>query len=390
MTTRILILMSDTGGGHRASAEALRDAFAVRYGDAFAVEIVDLWRKYAPWPLDQVPKTYRFLTDDIPWFYAGAFRLGEHRAFTRVLLRAVAVWVDGRVMQALHTYRPDLIISVHPLLQEIPLSIMARHGMRLPWVTVVTDLASIHPTWFTPAATLCFVPTPAAYEQALRAGLRSDQVRVSGLPIRRAFAQPPQPKEALRHALGLEPQQPAVLLMGGGEGMGPLRAIAEAIAGQLAAYGRGQLVVICGRNSRLQAELAGLAWPAPVRICGFVDNMADWMAACDCLVTKAGPGTIAEAMASGLPLVLTSFIPGQETGNVTYVVENGIGVYAPQPHQVADVVGRWLGPEQAELAKRADRARQLAQPHAASYIVEHIARLCAQDEPYAGLAQTDG
>ncbi len=372
MSTRVLILMSDTGGGHRASAEALREAFAMRYGNAYAVEIIDLWRHYAPWPLNQVPKTYRFLTDDIPWFFAGAYRLGERRSFTHTLLRAVAAWVDGQVLRALHTYRPHLIISVHPLLQEVPLRILARHRLHLPWFTVVTDLGSIHPTWFCPAVDLCFVPTEAAREQAQQAGLGPEQVRVVGLPIRSAFARPAPPQETLRRTLGLEPALPTVLLLGGGEGMGPLRALAESLAARLATEGAGQLVVICGRNRRLQAELAALAWPVPTRICGFVDNMAEWMAASDCLVSKAGPGTIAEAMASGLPLVLYKYIDGQETGNVAFVEAQGVGRYVPDPHEAAALVSRWLGPERDGLARMARRALSLAQPHAAVDIVAEI------------------
>jgi 1,2-diacylglycerol 3-beta-galactosyltransferase len=372
MTTRVLIVMSDTGGGHRASAVALQEAFVAQHGDHVAVDIVDLWVEHAPWPLNQVPKSYRFLTEDIPWFFAGAYRLGERRGVMRPLMATVSAWIDRRLMRTVESHQPALIISVHPLLQEAPLRVLARHGLTLPWVTVVTDLGSIHPTWFHPAAMLCFVPTAAAYGQAVQAGLQPSRVHVSGLPIRQAFAQPPGSQKALRRALGLQPEAPTVLLMGGGEGVGPLRAIAEAIATQLAGADQGQLVVICGRNDRLRTELAGLPWPAPTHIRGFVDNMAHWMAASDCIVTKAGPGAIAEAMASGLPLVLSGYIPGQETGNVDYVVRNGLGVYCPDPPEIANVVRQWLGPQRTVRERMAQQARQMSRPRAAGQIVDQI------------------
>ena len=83
-------------------------------------------------------------------------------------------------------------------------------------------------------------------------------------------------------------------------------------------------------------------WPTPVHVLGFVENMPVWMSAADCLVTKAGPGTIAEALACGLPMVLSDFVPGQEEGNVGYVQDHGVGVFSADPAEIARVVLDWL------------------------------------------------
>ena len=99
------------------------------------------------------------------------------------------------------------------------------------------------------------------------------------------------------------------------------RRLRDAVARRLAATGTdAQLVVICGRNERLRQALQRSAtdWPIPVQVCGFVDNMQEWMAASDCVISKAGPGTIAEALICGLPILVSGFIPGQEAGNVSY------------------------------------------------------------------------
>ena len=99
------------------------------------------------------------------------------------------------------------------------------------------------------------------------------------------------------------------------------------------------------------------------------------MQACDCMVTKAGPGTIAEAMASGLPLILNGYIPGQEAGNVTYVVEQGAGRYLVDPNEAAHQVTRWFTHEQAEMELMAQRALTLARPHATRDIVADLGAL---------------
>lgn len=117
----------------------------------------------------------------------------------------------------------------------------------------------------------------------------------------------------------------------------------------------------------------------PVRIAGYVDDMPLWMAAADLLVTKAGPGTIAEALACGLPLVLSSFVPGQETGNVYYVEENGFGVYCPDPQQIAAVAADWLEPGNTVLPAMRARARDLARPQAALEIAQALSELLTQN-----------
>jgi 1,2-diacylglycerol 3-beta-galactosyltransferase len=110
----------------------------------------------------------------------------------------------------------------------------------------------------------------------------------------------------------------------------------------------------------------------PTFIDGFVREMPDYMSAADILVTKAGPGTISEALNAGLPLILYSRLPGQEEGNVTYVVEEGAGVWAPHPDLIVSVLQNWIEhPEQR--AKAAAACRRLARPQAARQIARTLA-----------------
>jgi 1,2-diacylglycerol 3-beta-galactosyltransferase len=135
------------------------------------------------------------------------------------------------------------------------------------------------------------------------------------------------------------------------------------------------MVVICGRNRRLQTTLSNEPWTIPVQVHGFVTNMSDWMAASDCIVTKAGPGTIAEALIRGLPILLSGYIPGQEEGNVPFVVENEVGVFASKPAAIASQVVRWFGPDRAKLAQMSENAKRLANPHSTENIVTELASL---------------
>jgi 1,2-diacylglycerol 3-beta-galactosyltransferase len=100
--------------------------------------------------------------------------------------------------------------------------------------------------------------------------------------------------------------------------------------------------------------------------------MPEWMAAADVLVTKAGPGTITEGLLSGLPLVLMGKVPGQEDGNVDFVVGGGAGAWEPRPARAAARLRDWLAPGNPALARMSAQARELAYPDAASDIAADI------------------
>ncbi len=374
---KILILMSDTGGGHRASAQALQDGFVQRFGNRIQVTIVDLWMKHTPFPLNRVPKSYSFLATRTPRVWKFIWHTGENPRAAHLVQEVATRYARKSVEQLFREQRPDLILSVHPLMQDISLAVLGHMGWDLPFVTVITDLASVHPTWFHRQVDLCFVASQEAFDRGASSGMRPDQLRLRGLPIRPVFAQPTRPKALLRQELGMNLELPAALVAGGGEGMGPVAEIARSVATELG-RGRqpqGQIVVVCGRNQKLKAELATHNWPVPARINGFVENMPDWMAACDCIITKAGPGTIAEALVQGLPILLSGFIPGQEEGNVPYVVKNGVGAFNTAPEEIARTVARWFGPDRDLLGVMAQRAREMGNPQATLHIVEEVAQL---------------
>jgi 1,2-diacylglycerol 3-beta-galactosyltransferase len=125
-----------------------------------------------------------------------------------------------------------------------------------------------------------------------------------------------------------------------------------------------QLIVVCGRNQTVKENLEFLNPRVPTRIFGFVNNIPELMSAADILVTKAGPGTICEAFIAGLPMILYDAVPGQEEGNVDYVVENGAGAWRPTPWSALKQLKIWLAdPERLRLARSA--SARLARPNSA-------------------------
>lgn len=371
---KVLLLFSATGGGHRSVAEALMEAFALQ-APAARVILVDLFHDCTLFPINRVGRSYQLVVQNAPVLWRAIWRFGEDKRRLAWMMRLCMPLVQP-VRRCLREQAPDLVISVHSLLNHIPLRFLREEGNQAPFVTVVTDWASVPLAWFCPQVDLCVVPNEAAVHRARAAGLSAEQMRVVGMPVSGRF----HPVERLakprwRQQLSLDPDQPTVLLVGGGEGVGSLGEIALAVADELAAEGHGQLVVICGRNEHLRQQLAQRMWPIPVTVQGFVTNMPDWMGAADLIITKAGPSTIAEALVVGLPILLCSFIPGQEEGNVPFVVEQGAGVYVEKPTEIARRVAEWLRPGNPMLVDMAARARALGRPSAADEVVEEALRL---------------
>ena len=357
--------MSDTGGGHRSAAEAIASVFIRDYAEQYEVTLLDGIKQGARFPFNQAPDWYLPMTTYAEPAWGALFNTSNRIAPTSLRLLKRVLTRKMRVL--LQQAAPDLVVSVHPLLTTIPHHVLRSLGSHAPFVVVITDLFSIHRLWLDREANLIIAPTQGALEFAKSEGVSENRLRMTGLPVSLKFLANEESQSDLRVKLGLDVNRHTVLLIGGGEGMGPLYTIARALNdAKLPA----QLAIITGRNKPLLKQLQSASWQIPVSLQGFVTNMPDWMRASDVIITKAGPGTIMEAVSCGLPIMLSGFLPGQEEGNVTFVERNGIGVLRREPSDIARTLGEWFAPGNDTLAQFAARARELARPQAAIEIAD--------------------
>ena len=279
------------------------------------VTIMSLMDDYVDFPFNTLSVAYGPWVNHAPWLYHLFYRAFDSRRRVELTYRAAYPLVRKQVAAAFASDWPDVVVTVHPLQTEIPLRVLRDLGNPAPFVTVVTDPVTPPLAWFTPEADLTVVATEPARAVAMACGVPAERVRILGLPVRKAFSTIwGRPKPAARAQLGLSANLPMVLLTGGGAGIGKLMPLARAIAQRLAqAPYAAQMAIIAGRNQTLKKQLMAVKWPVPVKVLGFVDDMPNWLAATDLLISKAGPGTLAEAACAGLPVVITGHIPGQET-----------------------------------------------------------------------------
>lgn len=377
---RLLFLFADTGGGHRAGAEAVAGEVRARHGDGFDVHLLDPFAEVAPRLMSRIVDLYSPLIRFAPW----AWGLGYHVTDTRTAVRAMRGgflrFVEPGLAAAIRELQPAAVVSFHPLLNHVSARVVRLPGVpHVPVVTVITDLVDVHASWTCADVDAVVTPSPGGLDHCRRVGLAAERCHDLGLPVGAAFTRAPpdlDERRAIRRALGLDPDCFTVLLTGGGEGSGGM---ARRLRPLLRARLDLQVVVICGRNQALFERLRELRAVSPtrLRVEGFVGNMAEWMRAADVAITKAGPGTIAEALCSGTPLLLASYLPGQERANVGYVVSTGAGRWVPHPAEMVDTVRELATPGSPALAAMRDALGHAARPAAAARIADLVCELAA-------------
>jgi 1,2-diacylglycerol 3-beta-galactosyltransferase len=361
----VVFYFSDTGGGHRSAAEAIIEAIDLEYENQVTTEMVDFFKDYAPRPFNRAGDMYPYMVK-APRLWEASFHVTDGQRRARVI--TTTMWPIAR--QAARTlvqrHPADLIVTVHPFANSFALRALGKD--RPPFINVVTDMVTTHALWYDNRADLILVPTETARLRAIKYHMEPEKVCVVGLPVADRYCQPGGSKSTLRDKLGWPADKQIVLLMGGSEGMGPLAKTAQAIdASGLDVV----LVIVCGRNQRLKATLETYRWENPTLIYGFTRDMPDFMRASDFIVTKAGPGTVAEALNAQLPIILYAKLPGQEDGNVTFVVEEGAGVWAPNPQDVVRTLTRWIS-RPGERQKVVENCRRAGKPQAARTIAHII------------------
>ncbi len=389
-------MIADTGAGHRSAANAISNAIKIisqkqqeewlqavkptsdrdvqthnvenaarlQYEPAtYRIEIVDVFEEYSHFPLREAAKLYGPTIRYNPKLYGEVFRQSNHATTVNAVKTIATPMIMNGLLRLFTTVQPDVIVSIHPMLNHVTVHALQELGLHIPFLTVVTDLVSVHYAWFAPGVDNYIVPTEQAKKLYLKRGLDAWRVHMLGMPIDPKFTLQVDEKARLQQKFGLKPDLPVILLVGGGDGAGGLQTAVRAISQARLPV---QLLVITGRNKRLYTHLQRTRASLHVHatIFGFVQNMPEIMHASDVIITKAGPGTICEALACHLPILLSGYVPGQEEGNVDYVTSNEVGTLAMDPATLVDALRRLIIPGSSELRRFVENAKKLSHPMA--------------------------
>lgn len=367
--TKILILTADAGFGHRSTANALCRAFDLRYGDAAQVIIVNpLDGSTALSFLRSAESDYDKLAREWPQFYKLGYKMTDLSLTTNVTEMAYVMMMYDNISRLMKQHDPDVVVITFPTYQY-PISAYRRLGGRqFPIVTVVTDLISLQKMWFSQATDLCLVPTDVAAGLAQDRGLEPDAIRVTGLPVNPELADTSISKADARRALGWPEDKFTVLVVGSNriEGLSGFTHILNHSGFDI------HLAAVAGGNEALYSALQDTDWHISASVYDFVKDMPSLMRAADCIVSKAGGLIITESLACGLPLIIMKIIPGQETGNAQYIVEQGAGDVALEPLAFLETMAHWMADDRRVYRERAANAVRLGRPRAAIDAAELI------------------
>jgi UDP-N-acetylglucosamine:LPS N-acetylglucosamine transferase len=345
---KIDFIYFDAGGGHRAAANALKAVVDSQQrgtrGEPWQIRLVNLQEVLDS--LDVFRKVTGLRLEDIyntmlakGWtlgsglgvqFMHGVIRL-YHGATVRLLTQH---WIDTK---------PDLIVSLVPNFNRAMYESLRKALPQVPYVTILTDFADYPPHfWMEAGQDQYFVcGTAKAVEQAHSLGHTDERIfTTSGMIVRPNFYEPVKVDRAVERArLGLHPTRPTGLVLFGGQGSGVMLEIAERLRDT-------QLILICGRNEKLAARLKAQRAEAPRCIEGFTQEVPYYMYVSDFFIGKPGPGSISEAVAMKLPVIVerpNAFTLPQERYNPTWVREHHAGMVVDNFRGIAGAVKELLG-----------------------------------------------
>jgi hypothetical protein len=351
---KIDFLFFDAGGGHRSAANALKEAIEQQQRP-WQIDLVnlqeelddlDIFRRYTGVRLEDC---YNLLLKK--GWTLGSPQLTRGMQWLIRLLHPAQVRVLEKLWRA---RQPDLVVSLVPNLNRAVGESMRNAIPQIPLVTILTDIADYPPHFWIERQPQYFIcGSDRAVEQAHELGHDDRHIfKTSGMILNPRFYEPLEIDcVAERRKLGLDPEKPVGLLMFGGQGSNAMLEIAQKLDTQL--------ICICGKNEKLAARLRALSRPSPMFVEGFTKQVRYYMRLSDFFIGKPGPGSISEALAMKLPVIVerNAWTLPQERYNAEWIVKNQVGIVLRNFRGIAAAVAELLQPDNYARYRAAAAAR---------------------------------
>jgi processive 1,2-diacylglycerol beta-glucosyltransferase/1,2-diacylglycerol 3-beta-galactosyltransferase len=334
-----------TGGGHLSGCKSLAQVIHAEFGEDDETVLVDGFSDQMPLHRAFFEAGYLVSSNYLEFAWKLFYHLSGSHAVMSLIKRLVQRKVVDHLESVFRSEGVTKVVVTHSILVSLARDAINRIDPAIPLITVVMDPFTAHPAWYYERDTdLVVFSRQIASAATGRYGF--DPARVHQFPfmISPAFDRRYGPEEAelARSRLGLPSGRRVILVAGGGEG---LKGADRLVSSFLRSSSRDLLVVVCGRNKVLAGTLRRIVQlyrADNVIVYDFVSFMPELMNVADCVITKGGPGTILECLAVGKPVIVATYIPGQEYGNMRYVVDSGVGWYSKRPSRVIELARRIL------------------------------------------------
>jgi processive 1,2-diacylglycerol beta-glucosyltransferase len=369
---KILIAYENGAGGHRAAALAVKEALD-DFGDldSLALELDQLAPRYRK-------QMYTTFMDIRPFFgpiVRFAFGFGMRPSLPLKLYAGFGAitqpWGLRKFLDVVDKEAPDLILSTHFRVNLVCNQWLERGQLRTPVHSLVPDFVA-HGIYPQPRIQRYYVASEAVRDDLMRSHIDPARIVVTGIPVSKKLCASVGTREQIRLRLGLAPDLPVLLIMGGTRGDGDYGSLLRELE---ARRPRAQVVVLCGKNERLKVRLRRFSPGSsekPVRLEGYQTNMSEWYGAADLLLTKPGGMTISEALNLGKATLLHSPQPGKEEVQAERIAAAGWVRLERSPRNVVEAAIRILG-DPTEIRRMEAAAQSYGQPDAAGRIAKKVA-----------------
>jgi UDP-N-acetylglucosamine:LPS N-acetylglucosamine transferase len=374
---KILIISSDTGGGHRSAAAAIVAGIeGFVKGESYAIRVIRAVEESHHLAAKLVAIYNWLLRNKQHWMKYYYWLINRFRPETREFFYKRTV---GYISSQFQKWCPHVVVSVHPLTQHMFARVLKELGLaeRIPLVTVVTDpYYGFWKGWACDDVRLYLVASEQARQQLIDYGIASDKIKISGMPVHPKFSFPgDDAARVARTALGLDPEKFTVFLNAGWEGGGNIPHIfRELVRGELDV----QAIFLAGKNEALknEAELMAAEAKFPIKVIGYSDEVEKLMRAANVMISKLGGSSTFEALNCRVPIIadVTTQPMPQEAATVSLISKSGAAVLLQRASDIVPVIDRMIEDSKHYAALRAATIT-VAIPNATRRIVEEITAL---------------
>lgn len=376
-TPKILIISSDTGGGHRSAALAIAEGVQKFWkGESVAVRIMKAIED-SHHITEKLVRLYNWiLRNKQGWMKYLYWAVNRFRPETREFFHRRCI---GFIRDSIEKWCPHVVVSVHPLTQHIFARILRELKLtsQIPLVTVVTDPCyGFWRGWACDDVSLYLVANDEARRQLVDYGVPNEKIKISGLPLHPKFQEVDETAaQKARSAFGLDPEKFTVFVNAGWIGGGNIPAIfKELIRGELDV----QAIFLAGRNEHLRKEAEELAKTAkfPVKVIGYSDDIEKLMQSANVMVSKLGGLTTFEALACRLPIIADATTPPmpQEAGTVQLIAQRGAGILLQKASDIVPTIHSLIG-NSGRYREMKEATYGLSMSNSTEHIIREIAAL---------------